>query len=107
MLPLELHKAHTHTLQVGNGNVAIDFEAVDAVYHSFTDNAAMAATLLSAAAGLVAYLATDAIEDPSGSTAVTAALVLLENPLLEEPDHHWYTHLTHGNSVLPASISLV
>lgn len=79
-----------HQTQVGNGNVAIDFEAVDAVYHSFTDNAAMAATLLSAAAGLVDHLAADAIEDPSGSTIATAALVLLENPLLEEPDHHWY-----------------
>lgn len=94
-IPVDTFYTQRGRAQVGNGNVAVDFEAVDAVYHSFTDNAAMAATLLSAAAGLVDHLATDAIEDPTGSAVVTAALVLLENPLLEEPDHHWYAQLQH------------
>ncbi len=82
--------------QHGNGHVTIDLEALDAVYFSFSDDPTMTATLLSASSHTVEHLGAEAIEDPSGSTAVTSALILLENPLLEETEHHWCVCLGGG-----------
>lgn len=84
------HHHHHHETQHGNGHVTIDFEALDAVYYSFTDDPTITATLLSASSRTVEQLVAEAIQDPSGSTAVTSALILLENPLLEETENHWY-----------------